>query len=74
MTTYIHPDALSKFKEDIRGKQLFLLFYSASIDPKEKVFCIEISIEAFETLLLSAKVKTFDVDFGRIVTIENIKS
>lgn len=74
MNTFATPDMLSRFKEDIKGRQLCLLFYSASIDPHAKVYCIDITVEAFEMMLRHHNVKSFEADMdGVVVTIENIK-
>lgn len=73
MTTYISSHSLLQFKDDIKGRRIYLLFYSATIEPTAKVFCIEVSFEAFEILVISNKVQSFEADFGAVVTIENIK-
>lgn len=73
MTTYNNMESIDQFKDDIKDKRLYLLFYSASIEPNAKIFCVEISLEAFETLLISHKVKSFEAENGIVVTIENIK-
>ncbi|THU34220.1 hypothetical protein FAM09_24690 [Niastella caeni] len=72
MTTFSQPNALKLFKDAVKGRRLYLLFYSASLEPTAKVFCVEISLEAFEMLLIGHKVKSFEAEFDHVVTIENI--
>lgn len=74
MTTYEFPDALQNFKKVINGRRLYILFYSATIDPKAKVLCIEVTLEAFEALLIGQKVTSFIADFGVVITIEKIET
>lgn len=72
--TYVHPDILSQFKKDVKGRSIHILFYSASIEPEANVLCIEVTMEAFETLLKSQRVVSFIAEMDHVVTIESIET
>ena len=72
--TYNPPDILSKFKNDVKGRSIHILFYSASIDPEENVLCIEVTMEAFEKFLITNRVTSFIAEMNHVVTIESIET
>jgi hypothetical protein len=72
--TYNHPNALSQFKNDVKGRTIHILFYSASIEPEANVLCIEVTMEAFEKFLISQRVKSFIAEMDIVVTIESVET